>query len=647
LFFDKYNLHNISNNQFKITDFVAGLKLNLMSGNILQQIIIFLGVSLVCVPIAKRLGLGSVIGYLGAGVLIGPFGLGLVGAESEEIMHASEFGVVMMLFLIGLELNPQSFWRMRKMILGVGLSQLVLTAIFLFSLLKGVFGFAWQTSLAISLAFAMSSTAIALQTLKEKGLSGSQAGKFSFAVLLLQDIAVIPILALLPLLIVGNANNDVSGENSWVRILISVGMIGLLVLIGKFAINPFLRLIAQTRMREMFTASALLIVIGVSYLMQLAGISAALGAFLAGVLLANSEYKHELESDVEPFKGLLMGVFFTAVGSTINFHLIRQETTIVWGLVFGVLFIKTIVLLLIGVFFKIKSDQNLLFAVFLSQIGEFAFVLLSVARQQGVLDGHLAEIGMAVTPITMAFSPLLIFINEKWIDPHFGVKEKEDTSKADDIREKHKVIIAGFGQFGSTVGRFLRANGIKATILDNDSDQVELLRKMGFEVYYGDCTRLDLLKSAGADEAQYLICTVNSEENSKVLAETVHKHFPHIKLFIRTRNRYHTYAMIALGFQRNYRETFHSAVYMGIDVLKEMGVRSYTATRKAQDFIRYDEISLKKLAKKWGNKERYIISVKEEIEMMEKLLKEDNKFITHTEDDNAWDSNALRAQENG
>ena len=613
-----------------------------MQGDILQQATVFLAATLVSVPIAKKLGLGSIIGYLVAGVIIGPFVLGFIGEEGEDLMHASEFGVVMMLFLIGLELNPQSIWKMRKIILGMGLSQMALTTISMFSILFWIFNFSFNASLVIALSFSMSSTAIALQTLKEKGISKTKVGKSTFAVLLMQDIGVIPVLAILPLLAV-KTSNAIGTNNTSNQVLISLGAIAVVVVVGIYFINPFLRAIAKTRIKELFTAASLLIIIGVAYLMQLAGISAALGAFLAGVLLANSEFRHELESDIEPFKGLLLGLFFTAVGSTINFHLIYNEAGLVFLLVFITMLVKALILLAVGKQFNIKIDQNITFAFFLCQVGEFAFVLLASAQQNSLMDKHIIEICMAVTTITMAISPILIFINERFIDPYLGTKTKVKEREADKVEEKHKVILAGFGHFGSTIGRFLLANGVEATILDNDSEQVEFLRKMGFKVYYGDCTRFEILKAAGAEDAKFIICTINDEAGSHTLAEVVQKHFPQAQLFVRTKHRYHTYDLMEKGVTKTYRETLHTSVFMGVDVLKAMGQRSYTATRKAQEFLKYDEAAIKRLSEIWKEKDNYILTIKEEMELQEKLLKDDKRFLSEIFDNNAWDSDVLRA----
>jgi CPA2 family monovalent cation:H+ antiporter-2 len=608
----------------------------------LQNAMIFLGAALVCVPISKKLGIGSVLGYLAAGILIGPFVLGFISQEGEDIMHAAEFGVVMMLFLIGLELNPQSFWNMRKSILGMGLSQVLLTTLLLFILFVTAYAFTLPAALAISLSMAMSSTAIALQTLKEKGLSGTQAGRSSFAVLLLQDIAVIPILAILPLLAPAGQSEAAEHKNfitdlpTHYATLVIIAAVGLIFLFGRYLVNPLLRLVAKLHIRELFTASALFIVIGVAWLMEQVGLSAALGSFMAGVLLANSEFRHELESDIEPFKGLLLGLFFTAVGSTINFSLIFASPWRITIMVLSVMAIKAIVLWSIGRVFRMRFDQNILFGLLLSQVGEFAFVLLASSRQMGLLDKSQSDILMAVVTISMILSPLLLFLNEAFIAPRFGTKESLPQQAADSIDEQQGVIIAGFGHFGSTIGRFLRANGVKATILDNDSDRVDLLRKMGFKVFYGDATRVDLLESAGASKASVLISAIDDPERSMVLAETVTKHFPKLKLYMRTKNRYDAYEMIERGIPHVYRESLHSSVFMGVDILHALGHRRYTATRKAVDFIRYDEQALEKLSRERHRKDEYILSVRREIDLQERLLAEDRLFSDQGTD-TAWD----------
>jgi len=615
--------------------------------NFLSQALIYLAAAVVCVPIAKRLGMGSVLGYLFAGILIGPFVLGFIGKEGQDIMHFAEFGVVMMLFLIGLELEPAHFWRLRKSILGMGTMQVGVTSVILFIILI-LSGFSWQAALAVSLAVSMSSTAIALQTIKEKGLSQTVSGQASFSVLLFQDIAVIPILAILPLLAVQGATISESGHNTfidqfpgWLQTLSLFLAVGIIYAAGRFLIVPLLRLIAKTQLRELFTASSLFLVVSIAMLMQLVGLSPALGAFLAGVVLANSEYRHELESDLQPFKGLLLGLFFIGVGASINFELIGNKPLLITGLVVLVMFVKAAVLFISGRFFKLTNDQNLLYTFALSQVGEFAFVLFSFTNQLQIINQEWMNILMAVTAITMTITPLLLLLNEKVIDPRFGVKEIPDQREADKIDERNTVIIAGFGHFGSTIGRFLRANGVEATILDNDSDRVDLLRKMGFKVYYGDATRLDLLKSAGADDAKILIAAIDSPDTNMELVTTVKKHFPDLKLMVRAKSRMDAYDLIEMGLTDIYRESLHTSIKMAVDVLVKLGHRSYTATRQGQKFLQYDEEALVKMAELRHDMKQYILKARENFQLQEELLSQDLKQDL-SENDHAWDSEEIR-----
>ena len=617
-----------------------------MSGGFLLQAIIYLAAAITCVPIAKRLGLSSVLGYLIAGILIGPFLLGFIGEEGEDIMHFAEFGVVMMLFLIGLELEPQKFWKMRKMILGMGVMQMGLTAAIVFGIFMFM-NFRWEAALSIALALSMSSTAIVLQTLKEKGLIATNAGQSSFAVLLFQDIAVIPILAILPLLAFNPVAEAGEAQGSFVeelpalaRTVAVLAAVGAVVAAGRFIIVPLLRIIAKTHLRELFTASALLIVVGIAFLMELVGLSPALGTFLAGVVLANSEFKHELESDLDPFKGLLLGLFFIAVGASINFNLITERPFLILALVAGIMIIKALVIAGTGKLFSLKTDQNLLFALGLSQVGEFAFVLFSFIGQLRILNGEWTGIMMAVTAITMTITPLLLLANDKWIISRIGTKEKED-KPADDIDEKNPVIIVGFSHFGSTIGRFLRANKINATILDNNSDQVDLLRKMGFKVYYGDATRVDLLESAGAHEAKLMIIAIGTPETNIDLVKTVKKHFPHMEILVRAKNRFDAYQLIDAGATNIYRESLDTSIRLGVDVLRKLGYRGYSASRQGQNFLKYDEQALWKLSDSKHDMKQYISNVRQQIELQEQLLKADLEEKPN-DTDHAWDSEFMR-----
>jgi CPA2 family monovalent cation:H+ antiporter-2 len=614
----------------------------------LANALVFLAAAVLCVPLAKRLGLSSVLGYLLAGIIIGPFVLGFVGQEGEDIMHVAEFGVVMMLFLIGLELEPSAIWAMRKSIFGLGLMQLIGTTLALVLVIIFSFDMRWQVALTIALAFCLSSTAIVMQSLKEKGLGNTVAGKTSFSVLLFQDIAVIPILAMIPLLsaqsgaVAQHHSETLIGDApAWLQALLVGGAVGTVHLAGKYLFVPFLRFISKTHLRELFTATSLLLVVSVAYLMEMVGLSPALGAFIAGVVLANSEFKHELESDLEPFKGLLLGLFFMGVGATINFGMIFNETSEIMTLVAVVIAVKFAVLFIIGKVFKLRNDQNFLFAFGMSQVGEFGFVIFSFAGQLDLVDPPTISKLMAVVTITMLITPLLLILNEKLIDPYFGVKVHQDEKEADEINQKHKVMIIGFGHFGSTIGRLLRANGVEATILDNDSDRVELLRKMGFKVYYGDATRLDLLNAAGAAEATLMIAAIDSPEINNQLIHTVRKHFPNLRIFARARNRYDAYNLMEVGVEKIYRETLYTSVHLGVDVLTALGFRRFSAHRQGQKFIEYDEKALSKLAASRHDPQEYVATVREEIELQEKLLQSDlHTNLTAT--DHSWDSQHLR-----
>lgn len=619
-----------------------------MDTNFLLQAIIYLTAAVICVPIAKKLGLSSILGYLLAGIIIGPYILGFIGQEGQDIMHFAEFGVVMMLFLIGLELEPSKFWKMRKFILGMGSLQLVGTTLILFLGCLFFMDWKWETTLAISLALALSSTAIVLQTLKEKGLSNTSVGRSSFAVLLFQDIAIIPILAFLPLLSTVNleATNDapqslITGYASWLQTVIVIGIISIIYFAGRFLFVPLLHIIAKTRLQELFTASALLLVVGVSYLMQLIGLSPALGAFMAGVVLANSEFRHELEGDIAPFKGLLLGLFFLGVGASINFQLIMDNPLFIF--VFGAILtlVKFIVLFMTSRFYKKKIDQNLLFAFSLSQAGEFGFVIMSFCMQLNIIPNILANQIMAVIAMSMVATPFLLLINERLIYPNTRIQEKEIKKDNDYIDEDNPVIIAGFGHFGSTVGRLLRANQIKSTILDYDSDRIDLLRKMGFKVYYGDATRLELLKAAGCENAKIFIAAIDNPTVNLQVIETLKKHFPNLKILTRARNRNDAYELIDHKVEHIYRETLYSAVNMGVDALVELGLRKYTATRQGQQFIKYDEITTRKLAEKRHDKMAYLITIKEEIELQEQLLKSDI-YSQVAATNHSWDSQHLK-----
>lgn len=621
----------------------------MQEGGFFFQAFVYLSAAVVCAPIAKRVGLGSVLGYLIAGVLIGPFVLGLVGEEGQDVMHFAEFGVVMMLFLIGLELQPALLWKLRGPILGMGGLQVGITAGTVFGI-GLVVGLAWQTALAVGLTLALSSTAIVLQTLNEKGLMKSAGGESSFSVLLFQDIAVIPILAVFPLLAlpgsksgavhdVGHATTWVEGFPIWGQTLIVLMVVCGIILAGRYLTNPLFRLIAGTRLREVFTAAALLLVIGIAILMTNVGLSPALGTFLAGVVLAQSEYRHELETDIEPFKGLLLGLFFIAVGASVDFNLIAAKPFLIVQLVAALVLLKLLVLVVVGRLFKLTLDNNLLFGFALAQGGEFAFVLFSFAIQNNVMTPGIANPLIAAVAVSMASTPLLMLINEKFIQPKFGTLEMEK-KEADRIDEKHKVIIAGFGRFGSTIGRFLQANGINATYLDIDPDNVDLLRKMGLKVFYGDASRFDLLHAAGAEDADLLIVAVDDPEKTLEIVEVVKKHFPRLRIIARSFGWNDSYDLLDNGVEFVYREFLDSALRMGADALCFLGFRRFQTYRAAKTFRRHDERYLRELAGMRHDRKLLIRGAKERIEDLEQLLQKEIENIGKDKD-LGWDPTTL------
>jgi Trk K+ transport system NAD-binding subunit len=477
------------------------------------------------------------------------------------------------------------------------------------------------------------------------------AGQSAFSVLLFQDIAVIPMLAIFPLFAAADIEKSISDSNAtatwveghpgWLQALIVFGSIAAIIAAGRLVIRPLLRLIAKTGMREIFTASALLIIVGIAVLMTQIGLSPALGAFLAGVILANSEYRHELESDIEPFKGLLLGVFFIAVGASIDFHLVLSQPWRILSWVFILIVIKGMVLLALGRFFKMGKEQNFIFSFSLTQVGEFAFVLFSFSLQQGILPAETTNLMIAVVAISMALTPLVIMLNEKLILPGIGAEEKEERP-ADEIDEKNPVIIAGFGHFGNTIGRFLRASKIPATYLDLDSDRVDLLRKMGFKVFYGDASRYELLQSAGASEAKIIIIAIDSAEKRLEMIETIKRHFPHLHMLVRATNRYDAYDLMNAGMLHIYRETLDTSLRLGVDAMTLLGHRKYTANRLARTFFKYDEENLKKLSA-IRNPDEYVVETRRYIEEIEQTIQSDRQNLSLSEDI-AWDPESLREE---
>jgi monovalent cation:proton antiporter-2 (CPA2) family protein len=578
--------------------------------------------------------------------------MGLVGEEGQDVLHFAEFGVVLMLFLIGLELEPARVWSLRAPILGLGGSQVTITAVVL-AIIGVALDLSWRTALAIGLSLALSSTAIVLQTLKEKGLLRTGGGQSAFSVLLFQDIAVIPILAVLPLLAISGAavraddhadhsTTWVEGLAGWAETLVVFAAVAVIILFGRYLLQPFFRFIARTGMRELFTAAALLLVIATAMLMSKVGVSPALGTFLAGVVLARSEYRHELESDIEPFKGLLLGLFFIAVGAAVDFGLIGENLRLVLSLMLVLIMVKWVILLLLGRVFRMSMDQNLLFAFSLAQGGEFAFVLLSFAVREGVVEASLASTLIAVVALTMAATPVLMLLNEKIVQPRFGTLEQEERAP-DAIDEENPVIIAGFGSFGAIVGRLLRANGVGTTVLESDSDRVDLLRRLGLKVFYGDASRVDLLKAAGAGQAKMLVLALDSHEKRMELVETVKKHFPHLILLARAGNRRQAYDLLEVGVQHVYREKLDSGLRTGVDALRLLGRRAYQAVRAAHKFRAHDEEAVRELAEMRHDQKLYLHTARQRIGDLEALLLSDLEDSGETRDQ-GWDTETLRKE---
>ncbi|MEY2503911.1 MAG: glutathione-regulated potassium-efflux system ancillary protein KefC [Verrucomicrobiota bacterium] len=596
-----------------------------MSGG-LYQAFIYLLAAIVAVPLAKRLGLGSVIGYLVAGAVIGPYTLGLVEGGGD-VMHFAEFGVIMMLFVIGLELKPTLLWQLRRPILGLGGLQVLATSLVL-GLVAFCCGLAWKSSLAIGLTLALSSTAIVLQSLGERGLMKTPAGESSFAVLLFQDIAIIPILALMPLLSLDRSAGRVRQPGmignlpGWLQALAVVAVVIGIVFAGRFLLRPFFRYIAGTRLREMFTATALFIVVGIALLMQKLGLSPALGTFVAGVVLAESQYRVQLEADIEPFKGLLLGLFFISVGASIDFALIAQRPGVIALIVIGLLALKFVVLLALGRVFKLKGGEGMLFAFALAQGGEFGFVLFSFATQNAVLPADIANLLVASVALSMAAAPILLLIEEKLVRPYF--QDCEPEREADEIDERdNPVILAGFGRFGHIVGRLLRANGFPTTVLDHDADQVETLAKYGMKSFYGDASRLDLLQAAGAARAKLFVLAIDDEAKALQIIETVKQEFPQLKILARATSRQHAYEILRLGVDHVYRETLGSALDLSVDALRELGMDERRARRATEIFRKHDEASVREMAKLPDDDEAYVSIARKHIENLERALASD------------------------
>ncbi len=579
--------------------------------SLLSDAIVYLAAAVICVPLASRSKLGSVLGYLAAGCIIGPFGLRLV-EDPEATLEFAEIGVVLMLFVIGLELDPSHLWKMRRSVFGGGALQLFACAVPL-GLGLLVLGLPWQGALVAGLALGLSSTAVAMQTMAEKSLTSSPVGKTSFAILLFQDIAAIPLLALVPLL-AEQVPGEAAGSSGWIGAAKVLFAVAAVFVIGRFLTRPILRILAETGLREVFTGFALLLVLGIAQIMASVGISMALGAFLAGVLLAGSEYRHALESDIEPFKGLLMGLFFIAVGMSVDFALLTHRPLFVLGLVLGFQVLKVLALRLVAGPLGVTTKQRWLIGALLAQGGEFAFVVFGVARTARLLPGDWDALLTLAVALSMALTPVLMILHDKLVLRRQQGSEREGDEIVD---EGTPVIIAGFGRFGQIVGRLLFASGMKATVLDHDPDTIELLKRFNFRIYYGDATRLDLLHAAGASHARLLVVAIDDVESSVKLVELARENFPKLAIVARARNVGHWQRLRSLGVEVVERETFEAAVTVGRHALEVLGVRPYEAKERADVFRRHNIRAMEAILPHWQDVEartKMAISARDQLE---------------------------------
>ncbi len=602
-----------------------------MFAEVFQQAFFYLAAAVLVVPLARRFGLGSALGYLLAGVVIGPNLLGLVGQEGQDVMHFAEFGVVLMLFLIGLELDPAALWRMRVPILGLGGLQVVLTTAVI-ALLAAAAGLAWQSAVAMGMILALSSTAIVLQTLDEKGWKRTRAGRKAFSVLLFQDIAVIPALAILPFLAlpgieaVTDAMHGADGHApalaGWLKgSLILLVVIGI-VLAGRYLARPVFRYIAETRSQEVFIATALLLIVGITLAMTAVGLSPALGTFLAGVVLAESEFRHELESNIEPFKGLLLGLFFIAVGAGIDLRMVASQPVLILSLVVALIGVKFLILMLLGRIFRLHLADNLMFSFALAQGGEFAFLLVSFALQNAVLGSDIANLLIVVVVLSMIATPLLLILYERVIQPRLVDSASPSADEEIDDHD-NPVIIAGYGRFGQVVSRLLKASGFESTLLDHDIGQIELTGRFGNKVFYGDASRSELLRAAGAENARLLVVAIDDKEKAVNMVLAARMHFPNLKVLARAIDRRHAYELIKAGADVIRRETFGSALMLGGEALYLLGFSKERARRHSETFRHHDEESLRKLYAVWGDDHAYGLVIRQNLEDLKAVLKDD------------------------
>lgn len=606
-----------------------------MEINLLLAIFVLLAATVLLVPLFKWAGLGTILGYLAAGVLIGPYGLALV-SDTDLIHQIAEFGIVMMLFLIGLEVDGSELWRMRNKVFGLGLTQMLATSAAI-AVLARLIGFVWADAVVVGLALAMSSTAIAMQSVDQRNITKTDTGRASLAILLVQDVAVIPILAIIPLLTaMGGSPIEAIGENvieavdnpiDWWVALVVVGAFAAALLGSRFVIRPLMSWLARTRVPEAFTAFALALVIGAALVTESLGLSPALGAFFGGVLLADSEYRHELESNLQPFKGLLLGLFFITVGMSIAFSVVVENPLLVLALVVALIGLKMLVLFVLATFFKMHVAERMLLAVLLSQAGEFAFVVLQFARTAGNLSGPEVELLTVVVALSMAATPFLIFLYDRLWAPRLNRNgDAQPDLPGPDVPNPHdRVIVLGYGRFGQIVTRLLRAQGFEMTLIDDDPAQIELVKRFGVKVFYGDGGRLEILRAAGADKARMIVIAVAGGERILGIAELIRRNYPNVIVAARAVDRSHAHDLMALGVQVIERETFRAAIKLGEQALLALGHDEAKARRVAEAFEQHDTRMLKESYAMRHDQAAYIGFVRRSTEMLDAVMKADRE----------------------
>ena len=605
-------------------------------GDWLSVSLVYLGAAVLAVPLARLLGLGAIIGYLAAGIVIGPWGLKLV-TEPATMLHIAEFGVVLMLFLVGLELEPRRLWAMRRPIFGGGSVQLLGSA----ALMTGVgvaAGLAWPVALLAGLGLAMSSTAIGLGALAERNLMATASGQGVLSVALLQDMAAIPVLALVPLLAVGAAAQHAEGS-AWLAAAKAFGVIAAIIFGGRLLLRPALRWIARSDTPEIFTAAALLLVVATASLMQSVGLSMALGAFLAGVLLAESEYRRALETDLEPFKGLLLGLFFIAVGMSIDFAVVLAHPGLMAAVVLGFLALKALVLWGLARRIGLPLVERPVYVILLAQGGEFGFVVFQAAQQAGVMDSQTTSFLVAAVAVSMLLTPLLLLIADRWWVPSLARQAGRHRAPGPaELSEPQAapIIIAGFGRYGQVVGRLLNASGLSATILEHDAEQVEAVRKFGSRVFYGDATRLDMLRTAGAAEARVLVLAIDDIAQSVTVAKLVKQHFPNLTIVARARNVSHYAQLRQLGVASVERETLDSALMSGRRVLELMGWQSHSARNQALRYRQHTIDLLEQMAPHIGDQQALIAVAKQGRQQLEQMWAQERLQQTAQRNRQGW-----------